>query len=524
MPPILPSQPLTIEELDRLLECGAMSRLCTTTFEQSFIQESPILAQLLYIKRLYSKHPMTEERFSSMKSTKPPDSDVHLKKYMDAFKSLNQQMGSPFGPSLVDSFLDLGCSPGGFSNWLVSNNPRATGLGVTLPNSEASWPMKQKGTPLDSSRYELRFANIVDLAMDSDSWVLRPEGFELVLACAFPSFQRVSLLQRVQLVMSEILLMLVNIKDNGNAVVLVNSKTFPWVAVVVTLLRRCFTLVRAGKGHALHKERSSCYLVCTGFCASRDTREEFIAQVNDSLDTIRDVLQKRQASKRFSPETGTQVGTDDADAKEDVDDYYYPDGTTTSRHLLRLFGRSDEVLPDEELKYFLALFEPVWKSQYDSIHFSYCKGIQELARRKEKQDQPGELQDCKPQIPRSPDKLGNQSWSPYSSSTIFPTSTSSTYHLDKGRPADQFNWRHRQSYKSPSGFGSQGDGTWAQATSFPVFISPAHRHKQRLSNSSSNSSDSGSWRATTNSSYESNVDRTSSVLDTGIFGRPRHQY
>ncbi|CAF5074043.1 unnamed protein product, partial [Rotaria socialis] len=33
----------------------------------------------------------------------------------------------------IKHFLDLGCAPGGFSRWIIENNPSCTGLGITLP-------------------------------------------------------------------------------------------------------------------------------------------------------------------------------------------------------------------------------------------------------------------------------------------------------------------------------------------------------------------------------------------------------
>lgn len=154
-------------KFDGIPEC--IMRKYTPLGHTLLLNRSPTLVRLLYIKELYAGHPTTEERFRRIKSTTYPGNKAgaHSQKYSDAFQSMNEAMDLPFGSNKVKRFLDLGCSPGGFSNWLLLNNPDATGVGVTLPDETASWPMTTAGTLLESERYKLLFQDISQLAMDT---------------------------------------------------------------------------------------------------------------------------------------------------------------------------------------------------------------------------------------------------------------------------------------------------------------------------------------------------------------------
>jgi 23S rRNA U2552 (ribose-2'-O)-methylase RlmE/FtsJ len=78
----------------------------------------------------------------------------------------------------ISRYLDLGCSPGGFSTWVMSKNPESKGLGITLPVEMAGLPMVsfpegnytvkyRDVTRLEDVERELREADmgILDLVM-----------------------------------------------------------------------------------------------------------------------------------------------------------------------------------------------------------------------------------------------------------------------------------------------------------------------------------------------------------------------
>ncbi|KAI0821506.1 hypothetical protein BC629DRAFT_1587764 [Irpex lacteus] len=352
-------QPRSIEELEKLMKFDGIPecimRKHTPLGHTLLLNRSSTLVRLLYIKELYAGHPTTEERFRRIKSTTYPGNKagVHSQKYSDAFQSMNKAMDLPFGSNKVKRFLDLGCSPGGFSNWLLIR---------MLQASESLCQTRQR--------------DISQLAMNTDKFILGPEPFDLVLGCAFPTCLDIQPVQRIHLVLSELLIMLVNISDGGSAVILVNSKPFAWIMEVVAVLRRCFRNIEAGKGKNLHQERSSCYLICTYFCATPDEKTAFIAKVQRALDKIRETLENQGDARQFASNTellGSKGRTDEYELEVRRGDHCDTDATC---YLYPLDMTYEDLIRDEG-EFFLELLEPIWKAQYDSIYKFYCGGIRQ---------------------------------------------------------------------------------------------------------------------------------------------------
>ncbi|KAI0343852.1 hypothetical protein BDW22DRAFT_1216558 [Trametopsis cervina] len=387
MPRFIPEvrTPETVAELNEALASGVVPDALleqAEPFERRLIHVSLSLAGLRIIKYFYGVHSSSEARFRILRA--PPvvpipgtSSSAHLRKFRTVFASLNNQVGRIFGPKRVQHFLDLGCSPGGFSEWTLTNNPAARGMGITLPDSEASWPMNTTDTQLEGDRYELRFANIISLVAETetDELLFRPGQFDLVLAGAFPTFQRVTFVHRAQLVLSELVILLRNIKYGGNGVVLINNKPFRWIVEVVSILRRCFTEVRAEKGGRVHKERSSCYLVCTGFCATRDVRERFIGRLRSTLDIL----------AAYAAEHSSLCLPEDELCREN-DGHNFDDRevyrSAMPHMVIRIFDDiSDDAVFEHEHEFFIAILEPVWNFQYKAIYTLLCDGLQQPIRR-----------------------------------------------------------------------------------------------------------------------------------------------
>lgn len=173
--------------------------------------------------------------------------------------------------------------------------------------------------------------------------------------------------------------MLVNISDGGSAVILVNSKPFAWIMEVVAVLRRCFRNIEAGKGKNLHQERSSCYLICTYFCATPDEKAAFIAKVQRALDKIRETLENQGGARQFASNTellGSKGRTDEYELEVRRGDHCDTDATC---YLYPLDMTYEDLIRDEG-EFFLELLEPIWKAQYDSIYKFYCGGIRQSGK------------------------------------------------------------------------------------------------------------------------------------------------
>lgn len=65
----------------------------------------------------------------------------------------------------IDNYLDLGCSPGGFSSWVMDQYPDAMGLGVTLPPDIGGLPM----VSFPEGDYEVKYGDLTDLRQTTEA-------------------------------------------------------------------------------------------------------------------------------------------------------------------------------------------------------------------------------------------------------------------------------------------------------------------------------------------------------------------
>ncbi|GJE92495.1 FtsJ-like methyltransferase [Phanerochaete sordida] len=356
----------TVEELDALLEEGI--RLhgpedTSRSLEPLFLNASPIYSSLRRLKQLYAVHPSTDERFTLGRiycaTAVTADPLVHMRSFQKAFADMAASSKTlQFASGGVKRFLDLGCSPGGFSNWLLGNNKDSRGVGITLSDEDAKWGMVVEGTQLVKPRYDLRFADIVSLVKDSiakgeDPIVSDAEqrggAFDLVIAGAFPTGTVVSVNFRIKLAFSQLLMLLCNIRRGGDAIIVTNTKSKRWIVEIMALLRRCFREIKTGKGGKLHKDRSSCYLICADFCAADDAVAEYILVLKSALDKL-------------------EHSNDPKEVQEE------PEGNIWPR-LLLLSGQAEtnEEFFEAEHRFVLDLFEPVWRQQHNAIYNTFTK-------------------------------------------------------------------------------------------------------------------------------------------------------
>lgn len=367
----------SVEELDKLLSEGHRpqgSEGATKSLESRFLEASPVHSRLRHLKQLYGAHPSIEERFNYRKYLHSTNADTlaNMRSYHRVLAQMAASLKTPqFAQGGLKRFLDLGCSPGGFSNWLLENNKDARGIGITLPDEEARWAMVVEGTELEGQRYELRFADLISLvnasiakgenpttSANTDSGLSLESKlipFDLVIAGAFPTLAegRVSTRYRIQLALSQLLILFCSLRRGGDAIIVTNTKTKGWIVEITALLRRCFSAIAAGKGSYLHAERSSCYLVCTDFCATDD-------QIADSIQILKNALARVGGVEDKQPVL-------DREGCEEIDE------GEKWRELLQFSNWTVEELFEAEHRFLLDLFEPVWQKQHDAIYNSFVR-------------------------------------------------------------------------------------------------------------------------------------------------------
>lgn len=372
----------TIAEVDALIarsEDDALSDLAIrlSPFERRFWHDSPGHRRLLRLKEMFRCHPAVDKRFrerrgihieASLSNASPA---VHVYAFERAFSAVNDAVSGHFGGGKVTRFLDMGCAPGGFSSWLMKNNPGAQGVGVTLPDEEATFPIRIDSALSSTRGYHLQRLNIITSVMKSvelgtipvmDMHVgHRGELYDLVIAGAFPTMQgHIPWWSRVQLSLSQLLVALNATAPGGSCVLPINTKPFQWIVDVIGMFRQLFNTVIAYKDVKFHAVRTTCYLVCTGFHGTAEEIAYFSGKLRDALTFLDTVAKEAQAAD-------SRRGAVDMTEEADVDEDNYGAHRASPEDLSLFSGESAAQIYDEHYRFVLDIFEPLWDIQYDAI-------------------------------------------------------------------------------------------------------------------------------------------------------------
>jgi 23S rRNA U2552 (ribose-2'-O)-methylase RlmE/FtsJ len=262
---------------------------------EDYIQTcSPIYRRIIAIKYNYGhNHRVSTEFENRRKQYRILPETSFRDQFEQIFAGINHAVGNLFTGDKVGVFLDLGCAPGGFSKFILDNNASARGLGITLLDI----PIVTEGTRLaDTKRYMVQEGDITTLNFDARSSKYRPPsarvkleetGYDLIIAGAFPTMQKVSAAARATLALSQLHAILSNLQPQGTCIVVANTKTFLWNLEMFAVLRRVFMNIQPAKHGELHAIRSSCYFVCTGFDAEQAEALSLKRKVKWALDSLK---------------------------------------------------------------------------------------------------------------------------------------------------------------------------------------------------------------------------------------------
>ncbi|KZT02825.1 uncharacterized protein LAESUDRAFT_661073 [Laetiporus sulphureus 93-53] len=376
---------ISIEDVDSFIDRNSGDSWTTTQFklnpfETRFWGESVAHRRLLLLKSLYRAHPAVDKQFKErrtlhmLQATSQP-SPVHLYAFEKLFSQINRELGGCFGGGQVKRFLDLGCSPGGFSTWLLKSNGYAgvQGVGVTLPDDEARFPLQID--PMLSATalsYRVLFGDVMKLSMEAimegtdpivplgetaSGALIDAAQYDLIIGNAFPTLRGPTRWWlRVQLVLSQILIMITNVAQGGSCIVTVNTKPFLWVVDAIGLLQKMFDTITPFKG-TLHASRTVGYLICRGFRATPEEVDYYAGRVRVVLRQLDAVADESRAHEEKSP-----VEDSSDDDGEQLPQSFLPEA------LPLLTGESAAEIFDAQHRLVLDLFEPMWKAQFDAIH------------------------------------------------------------------------------------------------------------------------------------------------------------
>lgn len=355
-------------DIDRKIE-QTTNEIELTSFEKQFLsirdEASKSFERLLRIKPIHRDHPIISSSYDKrrerqQRNRKDPASIVSLtKQFSETLKNISLGQGGAFENDRVRCFLDLGYYPGGFSVWLLSNNPTSQGVGIdSIPLDER---VNNDALLENAHRYVIRAGDIIAMVLQAvengvdpiipldakEGDEALPNQYDLVIGAAFPTLKgRLPWWIRPQLVLSQLLIILVNTAEGGAAILHVNTKPFCWMAEVIAVLWECFGEVKAVAG-GVHKKSSSCYLVCSRFCGSNEAIEKYGTNINAMLGHLRTHSQAEGSQDEEDPEISMET----------------------------LSGRShDEVLKEERHKVALLLKEQ-WDEQYQEMYDNLAKTI-----------------------------------------------------------------------------------------------------------------------------------------------------
>ncbi|KAJ7729695.1 hypothetical protein DFH07DRAFT_849886 [Mycena maculata] len=175
--------------------------------------------------------------------------------------------------SLPFRFLDLGCCPGGFSSYILGKNPRASGVGISLPEESGGHAclLEEDNLPrfelhwADLTRYQFGPAFIDDPRLQN--FPVAP-GFDLVLIDGHPlrSVKGESIyLHGDRLLISQIIAGLVSVTFGGTIILKQSKPERLITSQLIFLLDVLCAEVRTWKPVCMHGTRSTFYVVAKGF-------------------------------------------------------------------------------------------------------------------------------------------------------------------------------------------------------------------------------------------------------------------
>ncbi|KAJ7134479.1 hypothetical protein C8R44DRAFT_770555 [Mycena epipterygia] len=173
-------------------------------------------------------------------------------------------------------FLDLGCCPGGFSSYILGKNPRASGVGISLPVESGGHACLLDEDHLP--RFELHWADLTQFQL-GPAFIDDPQlqnfpvspGFDLVLVDGHPLRSANGLpnsnvyLHGDRLLISQLIVGLVSVAFCGTIILKQSKPERLITSQLIFLLDVLCAEVRTWKPVCMHGTRSTFYIVAKGF-------------------------------------------------------------------------------------------------------------------------------------------------------------------------------------------------------------------------------------------------------------------
>jgi hypothetical protein len=267
-------------------------------FSRHLYTSSIILRYLTHVKNIYKEDPNIEARFVKRRTNIcQASSKLFVNVYTKAMREIDYRTDCRLvSNDHVKRFLDLGCAPGGFSQWIIRNNRYCTGVGFTLPPELGGFPMEFDAP----GRYTYFYQDITQNSeligcQNNDDGGSGPQ-FDLCIAgcmfrntetdaCNYNSEFRWSR-NRHFLRYFQLLAALKNLQEGGTLILVFNIRTHITVTEIICSLSCCFERLIPVKPDNAYAIRSSFYLVGVNYKREKTQKSTFLERLRAALDFI----------------------------------------------------------------------------------------------------------------------------------------------------------------------------------------------------------------------------------------------
>ncbi|KAI0087561.1 hypothetical protein BDY19DRAFT_954328 [Irpex rosettiformis] len=264
--------------------------------------EVPELRNLLELRKQGWSDKKFDQAFSAQRALAvAPNRRAKIawfKMMKDAFGEMNDF--ASFAPISGDyKFLDLGCCPGGFTSYILSSNPDAKGVGISLPVQQGGHEYSLE--PRLRSRMKLNWADLTYYKLHPSMHELRGKelqplpdtykDFDLVILDSHylhdlylsPVLAQPEPWDNHRLWVSQMIIALRSIKDGGTIVIKLSHVEWTATAQDLYLLDILSSELRTYKPRKAHTKRGTFYAIAKGVGHGRkgSLKAEFIQKYED---------------------------------------------------------------------------------------------------------------------------------------------------------------------------------------------------------------------------------------------------
>ncbi|CAE6473951.1 unnamed protein product [Rhizoctonia solani] len=314
-----------------------------------------ILAELIVLREQGTESKNIDQHFEKERE-KVRNADHNERSFAIAFQNAMENMNQAVWIPRTNNFLDLGCAPGGFAQYLLQKNKRAHGIGISLPCSQGGYGFGVTDWGY-LARYKLHWVDLTsfDLAPSipkpiSSSHSYPPLPFksssrDLVVCDAQWVFNPDNLNRSwnwTRLIISQLLIALRAVSPGGSILIRLSCVERTLTGRILLALCRISDLVRTVKSTQFQTIRSYFYVLA-----------QRVHPQSDECKSLISALEQLWYTMTFEGESG--YGRDIRAEDEE------------------LITTDEEMLSENGLLTIIQLGTPIWEIQYDALCYFLAK-------------------------------------------------------------------------------------------------------------------------------------------------------